>query len=50
MDLDGRRKAQLFHTVLSALKEHFTLVPMGEHARAILAHRTPALREPALAT
>jgi peptidoglycan/xylan/chitin deacetylase (PgdA/CDA1 family) len=37
MDVSGRRKAALFATVLRALGEHFALVNMSTHARAIAA-------------
>jgi peptidoglycan/xylan/chitin deacetylase (PgdA/CDA1 family) len=47
MDLAGSRKVQLFTRVLRILGEHFRLVDMSTHARAILARRAPALR-PAL--
>ncbi len=41
------RKVELFTRVLRILGEHFRLVDMSTHARAILARRAPALR-PAL--
>ena len=47
MDLTGQRKVRLFTRVLQILGEHFRLVDMSTHARAILARRAPALR-PAL--
>ncbi len=37
MDLSGRRKIELFLKVLRILGEHFRLVDMSTHARAILA-------------
>ena len=49
MDLPHRRKAALFERVLGALGEHFTLVPMGEHAAAIEARRNLPARVPVLA-
>lgn len=36
MDLTSRVKERLFARVLRILGEHFRLVPMGEHARALL--------------
>ncbi|GEM_PF-53147 len=45
MDLSGRRKAALFARVMGVLGEHFRLVDMTTHARAILARETP-LRVP----
>jgi hypothetical protein len=49
MDLPTSLKLRLFDEVLRRLGEHFTLVPMSTHARAILAR--PGLRQrlPALA-
>jgi peptidoglycan-N-acetylglucosamine deacetylase len=47
MDLSSARKAQLFARVLRILGEHFQLVAMSTHARAILARRALAVR-PAL--
>jgi hypothetical protein len=38
MDLSGRRKIELFLKVLRILGEHFQLVNMSTHARAII-HR-----------
>jgi peptidoglycan-N-acetylglucosamine deacetylase len=49
MDLPHRRKAALFERVLGVLGEHFTLVPMGEHAAAIEARRNLPARVPVLA-
>ncbi len=47
MDLSGARKAQVFTRVIGILGEHFRLVPMSTHARAILARpSTLALRAP----
>jgi peptidoglycan/xylan/chitin deacetylase (PgdA/CDA1 family) len=48
MDLPGHRKAEIFSRVLGILGEHFTLVPMREHARSLkedprLRVRTPVL-------
>jgi peptidoglycan/xylan/chitin deacetylase (PgdA/CDA1 family) len=37
MDLTGRRKVELFHRVLRVLGEHYSLVNMSTHARALLA-------------
>ena len=37
MDLTGERKRRFFLKVLSTLGEHFTLVPMGTHAKSLLA-------------
>ncbi|HMV32625.1 MAG TPA: hypothetical protein PKA50_10940, partial [Gemmatimonadales bacterium] len=37
MDLAGARKIELFQRVLRRLGEHFRLVDMSTHARAILA-------------
>jgi peptidoglycan-N-acetylglucosamine deacetylase len=47
MDLSSARKAQLFDRVLRILGEHFQLVSMSTHARAILARSALAVR-PAL--
>jgi peptidoglycan-N-acetylglucosamine deacetylase len=44
MDLSGRVKAQTFQRVLRVLKDHFDLVNMSTHARAILARPTLADR------
>jgi peptidoglycan/xylan/chitin deacetylase (PgdA/CDA1 family) len=43
MDLSGERKLALFRRVMGVLAEHYQLVDMETHARAILA-RAPALR------
>jgi hypothetical protein len=45
MDLTGTRKLVLFRRVMSVLAEHYQLVDMETHARAILARGAPALRE-----
>jgi peptidoglycan-N-acetylglucosamine deacetylase len=51
MDLSGARKVAVFHKVLGILGEHFRLVNMSTHARAILARpATLALRTPAAPT
>jgi peptidoglycan-N-acetylglucosamine deacetylase len=51
MDLPGARKAQIFRRVLGILGEHFRLVNMSTHARAILARPSAlALRTPAAPT
>jgi peptidoglycan-N-acetylglucosamine deacetylase len=51
MDLPGARKAQIFRRVLGILGEHFRLVNMSTHARAILARPSAlALRIPAAPT
>jgi peptidoglycan/xylan/chitin deacetylase (PgdA/CDA1 family) len=51
MDLTGARKAQIFRRVLGILGEHFRLVPMSTHARAILARPSAlALRTPVAPT
>ncbi len=51
MDLPGRRKIALFLKVLGMLGEHYQLVNMSTHARAILAraglHERPTAAEPA---
>ena len=49
MDMPSRRKAVLFERALRILGEHFELVNMSTHARAILSRRGLALRAPALA-
>jgi peptidoglycan-N-acetylglucosamine deacetylase len=49
MDLPARRKVTLFERVLRILGEHFQLVSMSTHARAILARQGLAVRTPALA-
>ena len=49
MDLPHRRKAQLFERVLRTLAEHFTLVPMGQHAAMIEGRRNLPARVPVLA-
>lgn len=49
MDLPGTKKVALFEQVLTALGEHFQLVPMSVHARAILARQPLAEHVPALA-
>ena len=55
MDLPTRRKLELTRTVLRVLAEHFTLVPMSEHAAHIVrderlpshtAIASPVLAEP----
>ena len=46
MDLPGARKRALFHRVLTALGERFTLVNMSTHARALLERTDLALRPP----
>jgi peptidoglycan/xylan/chitin deacetylase (PgdA/CDA1 family) len=48
MDLTGRRKITLFLKVLRILGEHFQLVNMSTHARAILARGGLPLRVPSL--
>lgn len=48
MDLTTARKARIFGRVLRILGEHYQLVAMSTHARAILQRQTLALR-PALA-
>jgi hypothetical protein len=47
MDLSGARKLAIFRRVMGVLAEHYRLVDMETHARAILAGRTLSLR-PAL--
>jgi hypothetical protein len=49
MDLPHRRKVEVFERVLRVLGEHFTLVPMGQHAAAIESRRDLPARAPALA-
>jgi len=44
MDLSGKRKIGLFLKVLRILGEHFRLVDMSTHARAILGRGGPPLR------
>jgi len=47
MDLSGARKARVFARVIGILGEHFQLVPMSTHARAILARPSAlAVRAP----
>lgn len=46
MDLSGRVKARTFHRVLRVLKDHFDLVNMSTHARAILSR--PSLQDRAI--
>ena len=43
MDLDAERKMRVFQRVLGAISRRFRIVPMSEHASAILA-RDPPLR------
>ncbi len=47
MDLSGRRKIEIFLKVLRILGEHFRLVDMSTHARAILARGGLSERAPA---
>jgi hypothetical protein len=49
MDLPGEKKVALFEQVLRTLGDQFELVPMGAHARAILARQALAERTPARA-
>jgi peptidoglycan-N-acetylglucosamine deacetylase len=44
MDLSGERKRALFKRVMGILAEHFRLVDMETHARAIQARHAPLLR------
>ena len=44
MDIGGDRKRAFFVKVLRTLGEHFRLVPMGEHARALVARDALAER------
>ncbi len=46
MDLSGARKRQVFMRALRVLGEHFRLVTMSAHARAILARPAVAVRSP----
>jgi peptidoglycan/xylan/chitin deacetylase (PgdA/CDA1 family) len=46
MDLPGSRKAELFSRVLQTIGNHFTIVPMGEHARALSARPGLGVRAP----
>ena len=46
MDISGRRKVEIFMRALRVLGEHFRLVTMGAHARAILARPAVAVRSP----
>ena len=50
MDMPRRRKVTLFERVLTILAEHFELVNMSTHARALLRRQGLALRTPAVAT
>lgn len=50
MDLPSARKVALFERALGMLGEHFQLVPMSVHARALTGRRGLALRVPALAS
>jgi len=47
MDLGHARKRALFAAVLTALKEQFTLVPLGVHARSLHVREGLQLRDPA---
>ena len=48
MDLSGARKAAVFRKVLGILGEHFRLVNMSTHARAIMTRPAKlAVRSPA---
>ncbi len=49
MDIPARRKVTLFERVLRILGEHFQLVSMSVHARALLERQGLAVRVPALA-
>jgi hypothetical protein len=49
MDIPARRKIALFERVLRILGEHFQLVSMSVHARALLDRQGLAVRAPALA-
>ena len=48
MDIGGDRKRDFFIKVLRTLGRHFTLVPMGAHARSLLARNRLAERDSAL--
>ncbi len=47
MDLSGARKLAIFRRVMGVLAQHYQLVDMETHARAILAGRTLSLRSAA---
>jgi hypothetical protein len=47
MDVPVSRKVALFGEVFRVLREHFTLVPMGVHARALLARSDLGVRHAA---
>jgi hypothetical protein len=49
MDMPGKRKVMLFERALRVLGEHFELVNMSTHARALLGRKGLALRAPAVA-
>ncbi len=46
MDLSGQRKLEIFMRALRVLGEHFRLVTMSAHARAILSRPAVAVRSP----
>lgn len=49
MDVKSRKKVELFERVLKVLGEHFELVNMSTHARALMDRKGLALRAPAIA-
>ncbi len=50
MDVPSARKVQLFERTLRTLGQHFQLVPMSVHARALTGRRGLTLRTPVLAS
>ncbi len=44
MDVPARRKAELFRRAIQLLRQHFTIVSMGAHARALLARKDLSVR------
>jgi hypothetical protein len=46
MSTGSEQKLRLFHRVLQAYSQHFSLVPMAVHARALLAQAELALKHP----
>jgi hypothetical protein len=50
MDVPARRKADLFRRAMQMLREHFTIVSMSAHARALLSRNDLSVRPSVAAT
>jgi peptidoglycan/xylan/chitin deacetylase (PgdA/CDA1 family) len=50
MDVPARRKAELFRRAMDMLRQHFSLVTMGAHARALLTRSDLSVRPSVAAT